>query len=118
MLTYCTNIHTGEGWQEVQSGIHANVPLVQRGLAMGAAASPSPTDGEPFPLSVWISGRAARELESDEAQAASFLEWCNANHCTVRSINGFPHGAFHGVRVKEQVYLPDWRDPERLAYTE
>src|SRR5438552_8794283 len=33
------------------------------------------------------------------------------------TINGFPFGRFHGVRVKEQVYLPDWTDPKRLEYT-
>ncbi|HEV2694254.1 MAG TPA: metabolite traffic protein EboE, partial [Verrucomicrobiae bacterium] len=32
-------------------------------------------------------------------------------------INGFPYGQFHGTRVKEQVYRPDWTTPERLAYT-
>ena len=29
----------------------------------------------------------------------------------------FRYGQFHGDRVKEQVYLPDWTSPERLAYT-
>ena len=110
MLTYCTNIHTGEGWQEVQAGIHANVPLVRDGVTASGD-----DDAGLFPLSIWISGRAAREI--DEQSADRFLAWCDANRCRVRSINGFPHGAFHGVRVKEQVYLPDWRDPERLAYT-
>ncbi len=33
------------------------------------------------------------------------------------TINAFPYGAFHGTRVKEAVYMPDWRDPERLRYT-
>ena len=32
----------------------------------------------------------------------------------VFTINAFPYGPFHGVRVKEQVYLPDWRAPERV----
>ncbi|MGH8707175.1 MAG: metabolite traffic protein EboE, partial [Burkholderiales bacterium] len=36
----------------------------------------------------------------------------------VFTINGFPYGVFHGTRVKEQVYLPDWLDEERLAYTD
>src|SRR5208282_3986799 len=31
--------------------------------------------------------------------------------------NGFPYGQFHGERVKEQVYRPDWATPERLDYT-
>ena len=33
------------------------------------------------------------------------------------TINGFPFGRFHGERVKERVYLPDWTSPERLEYT-
>jgi hypothetical protein len=35
----------------------------------------------------------------------------------VFTINGFPYGPFHGQAVKEQVYLPDWLDESRLAYT-
>ena len=33
------------------------------------------------------------------------------------TVNGFPYGRFHGVRVKEEVYRPDWREEERLRYT-
>ena len=41
-----------------------------------------------------------------------------AHDLYVFTINGFPYGPFHGRPVKEQVYLPDWLDPERLAYTD
>ena len=40
-----------------------------------------------------------------------------ANGLYVFTINGFPYGTFHGKRVKEDVYLPDWLDDERLRYT-
>ncbi|HEX6983787.1 MAG TPA: metabolite traffic protein EboE, partial [Planctomycetaceae bacterium] len=33
------------------------------------------------------------------------------------TLNAFPFGDFHGERVKERVYLPDWTAPERLDYT-
>ena len=36
----------------------------------------------------------------------------------VFTINGFPYGAFHTGRVKEKVYLPDWLEDARLAYTD
>jgi len=39
------------------------------------------------------------------------------NDCFVATVNGFPFGTFHHVPVKKSVYLPDWRDPERLIYT-
>ncbi|MGI8747603.1 MAG: metabolite traffic protein EboE, partial [Deinococcus sp.] len=35
----------------------------------------------------------------------------------VFTINGFPHGAFHGTPVKAEVHAPDWRSEERVQYT-
>jgi hypothetical protein len=35
----------------------------------------------------------------------------------VFTINGFPHGTFHGEPVKADVHAPDWRTEERVAYT-
>ena len=32
-------------------------------------------------------------------------------------INAFPYGSFHGTRVKEKVYEPDWRHEGRLHFT-
>ena len=46
-----------------------------------------------------------------------FQRWLDKHDCYVFTINGFPFGRFHGGRVKEGVYLPDWTSPERLEYT-
>jgi sugar phosphate isomerase/epimerase len=73
----------------------------------------SPNDS--FPVGLRLSGQAAAELETDSAK--EFHEWCRDNDCFVATINGFPYGTFHHVPVKEAVYLPDWRYPERLHYT-
>src|SRR5207344_171857 len=48
---------------------------------------------------------------------AAFRGQLAALQAYVFTINAFPFGPFHGVRVKEQVYLPDWRDRERVAFT-
>ena len=109
MLTYCTNIHPSESWAEVQAAVYTHVPEVRAALLAGGAPD------APFPLSLWISGRAARELEAQGS--ARFIDFCKSQGCAPSSINGFPYGAFHGQRVKEEVYLPDWRDPERAAHT-
>jgi len=39
------------------------------------------------------------------------------NNCYIFTINGFPYGRFHGQRVKEQVYRPDWTSADRVNYT-
>ena len=46
-----------------------------------------------------------------------FQAFLTAEQCYVFTLNGFPYGVFHHARVKEEVYLPDWRDEERLEYT-
>ena len=48
---------------------------------------------------------------------AAFRRWLDRHGCYVFTINGFPFGQFHGTRVKEQVYWPDWTRRERLDYT-
>lgn len=105
-LTYCSNIHVGESWPEVSAALTAALPAIRRELK---------AEG-PFAIGVRLSARAAAELEQPAALAA-FLAFLRDGDYYVPTINGFPYGAFHGQRVKEQVYLPDWRDPARLAYT-
>lgn len=104
-LTYCTNIHPGEGWGDVFTALRHHIPLVK------AAFSPD----APFPIGLRLAERAAREL--DAAANAEFSAWLADNDCFVPTLNGFPYGAFHGRRVKENVYQPDWRAPERAVYT-
>jgi hypothetical protein len=73
--------------------------------------------GRPTPSASASAQRAAAEL-AQPAALATFRRWLDAHDCYVFTINGFPYGSFHGTRVKEQVYAPDWSTPERLAYTQ
>ena len=106
-LTYCSNIHPGESWAEVRANIERYFPAVRERVA----------PGEMFGIGLRLSARAARELGSGDA-LADFREFMGRNKLYVFTINGFPYGTFHGTRVKEEVYLPDWRDEERLRYTD
>jgi hypothetical protein len=63
-----------------------------------------------------LSQRAAQEL-SERSTLLEFQRWLEENNCYIFTINGFPYGQFHGARVKEKVYLPDWTSRERVAYT-
>ena len=70
----------------------------------------------PYAIGLRLSNRAATEL-SNPAELERFKRWMDEHDCYLFTINGFPYGAFHGVRVKEQVYLPDWSARKRVAYT-
>ena len=106
-LTYCTNIHAGETWEEVQRNLALYLPQAK------AALSPS----APFGVGLRLSGIAAASLV-DEDVRNDFKAFLAERHLYVFTLNGFPYGDFHGTPVKENVYLPDWRDPTRLTYTD
>lgn len=105
-LTYCSNIHPGETWAEVQASLASHLPQVRRHLGYEG----------PFGVGLRLSAQAAETLERPGA-LASFCEFLRDGNYYVFTINGFPYGSFHGTRVKEQVYLPDWRDERRLEYS-
>jgi hypothetical protein len=105
-LAYCANIHRGETWAETFGALETHT------LAVKERVCPS----RPYAIGLRLSAQAARELEQGRA-LAQFQRWLEQHDCYVFTINGFPFGRFHGQRVKEQVYLPDWTSPERLDYT-
>ena len=105
-LTYCTNIHAGETWAEIEAKLAKHVPEVKRLVSPNA----------PMGVGLRLSGAAAGEL-CELARLAAFADFLAANELYVFTINAFPYGAFHGRAVKEKVYEPDWREDERLAFT-
>jgi hypothetical protein len=105
VLTYCTNIHPAESWAETFANVRRYVPEVKGKISPVAS----------FPIGLRLSGRAAGEIDRGERER--FYDWCTGEDCFVATVNGFPFGTFHHVPIKEAVYLPDWRHPERLHYT-
>ncbi|WP_437279906.1 metabolite traffic protein EboE [Sorangium sp. So ce375] len=132
-LTYCTNIHTGETWPEVKQSLETHLLDIwsraaggdegahrgggDRGggdrRADGVGASARRRCG----VGLRLSARAAAEL-AVPAELDAFRDFLERNSLYVFTLNGFPYGRFHGAPVKEQVYLPDWLDDERLAYSD
>src|SRR5256885_13838115 len=105
-LAYCTNIHRGESWPETFAALN------KYALAVREKVCP----GKPFAIGLRLSDQASREL-CDKTTLLAFQMWLDQHNCYVFTINGFPYGRFHGTRVKEQVYAPDWTANERVEYT-
>lgn len=106
-LAYCTNIHRGETWDETFAGLRDCTDSVRLRVA----------PEEAYGIGLRLSAVAAEELISDSGLLDSFRSWMEERNSYLFTINGFPYGTFHGSRVKEQVYAPDWTDPVRLSYT-
>jgi hypothetical protein len=105
-LAYCTNVHPAEDWAETLESLNRWTLAVKNQLAAKG----------PFAIGLRLSARAAAEL-AEESRLLAFQRWLDQHECYVFTINGFPYGRFHGTRVKEEVYRPDWTDPQRLEYT-
>ncbi len=105
-LTYCTNIHPGNGWSEV----YAN--LQRYTLALKARLAPA----RDFGIGLRLSGKESSELLRGAA-LQEFRAFLQEQGLYVFTLNGFPYGPFHEQPVKAQVHAPDWLDEERVSYT-
>lgn len=112
-LSYCTNIHPAESWEETFVVLKTHVLAVRDRLRSNGTLGPDAAYG----IGLRLSAVAARELLVGD-QVLNFKHWLEQENCYVFTINGFPYGSFHGTRVKEQVFKPDWTEQARLAYTE
>jgi hypothetical protein len=111
-LSYCTNIHPAETWEETRLMLQSHVLAVRDLLRTRGLLEPD----APFAIGLRLSAVAARELLEGDHLAA-FQSWLEETRTYVFTINGFPYGSFHGSRVKEKVFQPDWTERARLDYT-
>ena len=105
-LTYCSNIHPGEKWDDHFAALKENLPYIKQQL------SPD----QPFGLGLRVANAASIELIKPE-KLAEFKAWLEQENIYVFVINGFPYGGFHNTRVKDDVHTPDWTTDDRLNYT-
>lgn len=103
-LSFCLNACDASTWKAAQKSLDAVVPAVK------ALVAPR----RPFPLSLHLGNRALGEALS---RANDLHTWLEAHGCFLAALNAFPYGRFQNVRVKTNVYRPNWTDPDRLAYT-
>lgn len=105
-LSYCTNIHAGEQWDDLFPLLKQYVPAVK------LKVSPE----HPFGIGLRAS-RSSIDSLTRPSVLASFKQWLADEDLYVYTVNGFPYGNFHGTQVKADVYRPDWSHSERLEYT-
>ena len=105
-LTYCTNIHPGETWAEVETNLKQYLPQLKSRLASDHS----------FGVGLRLADIASRELLLGD-NLARLQNWLQDRDLYVFTLNGFPYGGFHHRVVKDKVYAPDWSTTERLDYT-
>jgi sugar phosphate isomerase/epimerase len=104
-LCYCTNVHPGRTLGEVVGGIETFAAPIAR------------TCDGPIAAGLWFADPVSRELAASADAARQLRDRLAGHELSCHTLNAFPFGDFHGARVKEGVYLPDWASSERLEYT-
>ncbi len=105
-LTYCSNIHAGESWEDHFKQLKEHIPAIKKQVS----------PGKTFGIGLRLSNKASIELIK-EKNVEIFRQWLHDNNCYVFTMNGFPYGGFHRAVVKDKVHAPDWTTPEREVYT-
>ena len=105
-LTYCTNIHPGESWEEVEKNLKTYIPKISNALA----------PAQPFGIGLRLSHKASLDLLQN-GNLAALKGWLQENDYYVFTLNGFPYGSFHRQVVKDDVHRPDWTTLDRVDYT-
>ena len=105
-LTYCTNIHAGESWQDHFAALKNHFPAIKEKI------SPNDVMG----IGLRLSNEASIELIKKE-NLSEFKKWLKDQDAYVFTMNGFPYGGFHHTIVKDQVHIPDWVTDERVEYS-
>lgn len=105
-LTYCTNIHAGESWDDHFAALQQNIPGIKKRIC----------NDQSFGIGLRLSHEASLQLQEKEALHI-YKDWLRKEDCYVFTMNGFPYGGFHRTKVKDHVHSPDWTTTERVSYT-
>ena len=106
-LSYCSNIHPGEIWEEHFANLQATVPKVKLEVCPDQAMG----------LGLRIANQASIDLIEDSNKLEALKTWLIQEDIYIFTLNGFPYGGFHNTIVKDQVHAPDWTTQDRVNYT-
>jgi len=108
-LALCGNVFPAESVAEARAVFDG--PLASLATACKSRSFARPGFG------LYLAAAAIAELDADADLRATFQNQIRQSDWSVWTANAFPFGGFHGKRVKEKAFLPDWRTAERAEFS-
>jgi hypothetical protein len=106
-LTYSTLVHQTDNWDQLWTSVHRYLPAVKARVA----------PHQPFGVCLRTSAPSAALLAAEPAKRAALKQFFADQDLYLYTANAFVYGVFKTQVIKEAVYEPDWRTPERREYT-
>jgi len=106
-LTYSTLVHASDNWDQLWASVQRYLPAVKARMA----------PHEKFGVCLRTSAPSAALLSAEPAKRATLKQFFADQDLYLYTANAFVYGVFKRQVIKEEVYEPDWRTPERREYT-
>jgi hypothetical protein len=106
-LTYSTLVHQTDNWEQLWKSVNTYLPAVKARVA----------PNQKFGVCLRTSAPSAAALAADPSKRADLKTFFADNDLYLYTSNAFVYGVFKKQVIKEDVYEPDWRTPERREYT-
>jgi len=105
-LAYCANVHAAEDLNGLLDTLRRYAGPVRERLGVPCLG-----------VGLWLAAPVAEALGRDPGAVDRLRAALTRDGIEVVTLNGFPYRAFSAEVVKRRVYLPDWTEPVRAAYT-
>lgn len=105
-LSYCTNIHKGESWNEVFTNIKKYTVNVKKLI----------TRKKWFSIGLCLSNKSVKSLTKKNI-LKKFQKWLLKKYIYIQTINSFCFTNFHEKNIKQKIYNPNWGTYERYIFT-
>jgi hypothetical protein len=106
-LTYSTLVHQTDNWEQLWASVNTYLPAVKARVA----------PGQKFGVCLRTSAPSAALLAAEPSKRADLKTFFADQDLYLYTANAFVYGVFKKQVIKEDVYEPDWRTPERRDYT-
>jgi hypothetical protein len=106
-LTYSTLVHPTDDWDQLWKSVNTYLPQVKARMA----------PNQKFGVCLRTSAPSTEALAADPRKRGDLKQFFADHDLYVYTVNAFVYGVFKKQVIKEDVYEPDWRTPERREYT-
>jgi hypothetical protein len=106
-LTYSTLVHPADDWDQLWASVQKYLPAVK--------ARECPT--AKFGVCLRLAAPTAAALTAEPGKLADLKHFLADEDLYLYTANAFVYGVFKQQIIKEEVYEPDWRTPDRRDYT-